>query len=112
MISWFPSHDRQRSCDKSASRDIIFLASLNFASNILLLLGHLKEQITDRRAELHLTTNLSLSTLRDEQPPDTDANEIHFEASEFYKNIRVKNIIEWYQSRKTTRLMRSLRNMR
>jgi len=67
--------------------------------NILLpKLGHLKEQITDRRAELHLTTNLSLSTLRDEQPPDTDANEIHFEASEFYKNIRVKNIIEWYQS--------------
>ena len=67
--------------------------------NILLpKLGHIKEQISDRRAELHLTTNLSLSTLRDEQPPDTDANEIHFEASDFYKNIRVKNIIEWYQS--------------
>lgn len=94
---------QKKSCCAREAIQMIFrtrdLIDKHDAINILLpKLGHIKEQITDRRAELHLTTNLSLSNIQDEKPTDTSTNKFHFQESEFYKNIRVKNIIEWNQS--------------
>jgi len=67
--------------------------------NILLpKLKHIVPSVSKKRAELHLTSNLRLSKITDDKPIDTDTNKIHFETKDFYKNIRVLNILEWYDS--------------
>jgi len=61
-------------------------------------LKHIKTPPTMKRAELHLTSNLSLSQIADDTPINTDLNKIQFDTNEFYKSIRCLNIIEWYVS--------------